>query len=119
MLLICPLFLSSCLFGFDFNLANTIYDDDEKIIKANEYSVLTEKLIGVNLEFESFVRVHRIFDISADSNESCITIELNSELEKGSFKCVLVTPDDQIINILEHLRHAFCFICQVFLKKIT
>ncbi len=87
------------------NYQKSVFDDEDKIIKdkdSHTYKNRIGKTVGneIDLKFSSFTGIETINRI--DVNEEKETIfTLQSTIEEGDFKVVLITPEDEIINILE------------------
>lgn len=87
------------------NEKNDIYDDNERIAQAGD-SFSFYKRIGetsdkkADLKYSRFSGVQTIWAIETDGN-SDINITYDSLVSSGKFKVVLVTPDKEVINIVE------------------
>lgn len=92
--------LSGCISFFDNEKAKALFNDDSMIIENNNYASFNLQSKGLNLKFDDFNGVKGIYYIVA-SKDMTLNIEINSILEEGLFKYVLVTPDKDIITILE------------------
>lgn len=83
---------------------DSIFDDEEKIISDGD-SYTYKQRIGNNskdkldIKYTSFSGMETIYKITT-KEESEITFDFESEVEKGDFKAVLIMPDDQVINII-------------------
>lgn len=84
---------------------NSVFDDENKIIEDKD-SHTYKKRIGktveneVDIQFDSFTGIETINRIELDE-EKDIIFNFKSTIDGGDFKVVLITPDDEIINILE------------------
>lgn len=83
---------------------NSIFNDESKIVKqADSYTYV--KRLGQtidkesNIKFNSFTGMDTIFNITVDESSDVI-INFDSTVDKGDFKVVLISPDDEITNIL-------------------
>lgn len=85
----------------DFSIRNDIYDDDAKIAEINVNSAYTNHDLGVNMTQEGYEGVTKLFQIHSDTSTATLTFEYEANVIKGSFKCVLVTPDHEVITIGE------------------
>lgn len=80
-----------------------IYNDDLKIIdQGDSYSFLYKEDISqgnsVDLKFK-FIGSDTLWEIETN-NEATLNIKYNSNISSGKFKVVLITPENEIINIL-------------------
>lgn len=101
--LLLTLLLSACSSNGD---KKGIYNDNSKIIKEGDSYTYKERKgetteNGCNIEFSSFSGMETIWSIEA-LKEDKITINFNSKVNKGDFKLVLITTDNEVINILEN-----------------
>lgn len=83
---------------------NSIFNDEDKIVKDSDshtYSVRQGKSKGneTDIKFTSFSGTDTIFKITSDT-ESAIVFNFESIVDKGDFKVVLITPDDEIVEIV-------------------
>ncbi|WP_406242370.1 hypothetical protein ACF3M2_19030 [Tissierella carlieri] len=94
--------ISGCDFANDYQKG--IFDDDIEIIKTDDSFIYLEKL-GKDadnkkiIEFKYFTGMDTIYYITANE-DSEITINFESNINKGDFKVVLISPDYEIITIL-------------------
>jgi hypothetical protein len=83
---------------------NSIFDDEEKII-ANRDSFTYRHRIGNNsedeldLKYASFSGIETVYKITTEEKNN-VTFDFESEVEKGDFKVVLITPDSQVVDII-------------------
>ncbi|WP_026477187.1 hypothetical protein [Alkaliphilus transvaalensis] len=93
---------------FDNSKQRAIYDDNSKIVEAfDSYSF--QRRLGGNTEEETnitfnFSGMETLWDITA-SQESTIQILFDAKISKGRFKVVLISPDMEVINILENTQN--------------
>ena len=95
------LFLNGC--NNDYNhqeYVKSIYDNNTKIIEEKRACEFSKYITGIRMDLKYFNGIDTIYSIKAGVNNS-ITIDYNSEVTKGNFKCILITHDLEIINILE------------------
>ena len=90
------------------NYKNSIFDDESKIInQGDSYTYLTRlgKSIGneAGIEFTSFSGTDTIYRIVSDG-ENAVVFSFESIVDKGDFKVVLITPDDEVINIVDGIK---------------
>jgi hypothetical protein len=85
----------------DFSIRNDIYDDEEMIMEIQVNSSYNNHDVGVKMSLSDYEGITNLFEIYAKNNEASLTFEYDAEVTKGSFKCVLVTPDNEIIDIGE------------------
>jgi len=83
---------------------NSIFNDEDKIVKDSDshtYSVRQGKSKGneTDIKFTSFSGTDTIFRITSDTG-SDIVFNFESIVDKGDFKVVLITPDNEIIEIV-------------------
>lgn len=83
---------------------NTIYDQDDKIVSEGDSFYFTDRLGAVNdnnmeLTFKRFYGVQTIWMIEA--TEDILEFNVKAQIESGEFKVVLITPDQQIVNLTE------------------
>lgn len=81
-----------------------IFDDNNKIIsQSDSYSFRNRvgRTLGneSNIEFSFFTGMETIWKINASEKED-IRIEYNSSISEGDFKIVLITPENEVINII-------------------
>lgn len=81
-----------------------VFDDENKIVVQGDsytYSTKKGKCIGneADLKFASFSGMDTIFKITSDGQND-VVINFEAVITKGDFKVVLITPDDEVINIL-------------------
>lgn len=100
-ILIISVFFSGCFLLPDYKIARTVYDNEEQMIKEESLYRLNNNTIGLNLELDSFYGIDTIYYIHSPKN-CTVKFEYSSEVEKGSFKCILISPDKKITNILEN-----------------
>lgn len=83
----------------------SIYNDDSKIIKKDDnYSFINNSRVMVNntlsMEYGTFYGMVTIWEIKSEGKGS-VTVKFNSEVNKGKFKAVFITPDNDVVKILE------------------
>jgi len=82
-----------------------IYDNSKAIVKQHD-SFFFQKRIGntgkneSSICFSKFNGMETLWSIKAEDRGS-ITINYDVEIDKGDFKFVLITPEDDIINLFE------------------
>lgn len=82
-----------------------IYNNEEKILSERDsYSYLRKKLKdeenSINFKFVEFTGIDTAYDITCDK-EIFVNLEYESEILKGEFKVLLITSNNEIVNILE------------------
>ena len=86
-----------------------IYKIDEQIAnEADTYSYLSrvdiegfsKKTNQVHIEFSKFYGTDTIWRIESNGNNT-LELSYKSEISKGKFKLVLVTEDEEVVNLLE------------------
>lgn len=95
--------LSSC--GNINENKQSIYDDDGKIVRSGDSYNYVKKSENstkykVGMTFGTFNGMDTLWRLESEGDAS-FTIEYDSEIDKGKFKCVLISPDDEVINIFE------------------
>lgn len=79
----------------------SIYDKDKEIARQwNTYSY-KDRISGDSLRYSEFSgtdTIHR-FDLA---REETVEISIRSSVAAGRFKCVLITPSNEIIILVEH-----------------
>lgn len=85
----------------DFSIRNDIYDDDAKIAEINVNSAFTNNDLGINMSRSGYEGITKLFQIHSDTSTATLTFEYEAIVTKGSFKCVLVTPNNEVITIGE------------------
>ncbi len=84
---------------------NDIYGNNDKISKPGD-SYSFQSRIGktdeknMDVEYDKFTGVQTIWTINVTQNGE-IEIYVDSQVKKGDFKVVLVTPDQEVIKVLE------------------
>lgn len=87
------------------NYQNSVFDDEDKIVEDKD-SYTYKKRIGktveneIDLKFSSFTGIETINRIKVNEEKEII-FTFQSTIDDGDFKVVLITPEDEIINILE------------------
>lgn len=82
-----------------------IYDDSKEIVKQHD-SFTFKVRIGnsmnneASIKFSTFNGMETLWSINAKNNGS-ITLDYDAEIDKGDFKLVLITPDNEIVKIFE------------------
>ena len=82
-----------------------IYNNEYKIVSENDsYSYLRKKLKNeennMNLKFVEFTGIDTAYNIES-YKEGIITLQYETEILKGEFKVLLITPSNEIVNVLE------------------
>lgn len=82
----------------------SVFDDESKIIKEGDsYSygnrIGETKENKADIKFSSFSGMDTIYKITADEENDAI-FDFEAIVDKGDFKVVLITPDDEIIDIV-------------------
>lgn len=89
------------------NKQSKVYNNDKEIV--NTVDTYTYKVCDGDLNnsgnrkkltFKYFVGMDTIGEVLTQKEDK-IKINFNSNIEKGDFKAVLITPDNKIINIVE------------------
>lgn len=86
------------------NYQNSIFQDENKIVE-NVDSYTYRSRIGksrgnkYDVKFASFSGMDTIYKIKSDG-ENDVVFAFESVIEDGEFKVVLITPDDEIINLV-------------------
>jgi hypothetical protein len=98
------LMLSGCKKITDYQ--KSIYNDNSKIAKeADSYNYLKRisniKENNANIIFDRFYGMDTIWTIDAEK-EGTITINYKSEIKSGSFKAVIIAPDNEVNLIFEN-----------------
>lgn len=83
-----------------------IYDDESQIVESGDSYSFAERLGGadegaLDLEYAGFYGVQTIWTVSSEQATK-LSIEFDSQVRKGKFKLVLVTPEQQLITVLDH-----------------
>lgn len=87
------------------NYQNSVFDDEDKIVEDKD-SYTYKKRIGktveneIDLKFSLFTGIETINRIKVNEEKEII-FTFQSTIDDGDFKVVLITPEDEIINILE------------------
>lgn len=81
-----------------------IYNNEEKIVsKGDSYSYLRRKLESeennMNFKFVEFTGIDTAYTIES-TKEGIIKLQYDSEILDGEFKILLITPKNEIVNIL-------------------
>ncbi len=83
----------------------SVYDDDAQIVQEGD-SYSFAKRTGtleddeLTLEYRRFYGVQTVWSIDAASEQK-LRLEFDSLVQKGKFKIVLVSPDDELLVVLE------------------
>ncbi|AIS52839.1 hypothetical protein TKV_c16850 [Thermoanaerobacter kivui] len=82
-----------------------IYDDDSKIVNVGDsysFSKRIENNINNNLKikYNGFYGMETIWDIKSEGNGAVI-IRFDSQVDRGKFKLVFITPDNEVIKVFE------------------
>lgn len=82
----------------------SIFNDEKKIVKEGDSHTYKTRLGSIknnetDIKFTSFTGSETIYKFKADE-ENNITFNFNSTINNGDFKVVLITPEDEIINII-------------------
>lgn len=82
-----------------------IYDKDKEIVKQNDSATFFKRIGNTTndtlaISFSSFSGMESLWSIKS-KGDNTLTIDYDLDLDKGRFKCVLITPDDEVINIFE------------------
>lgn len=83
----------------------SVFNDDDKIINGED-SYTYKKRIGnmvkdkIDMKFGIFTGIETVNKIKAEKDGELL-FTFQSKINEGDFKVVLITPDDEIINILE------------------
>ena len=105
-LVICPAIIISVIIKGSYagDYQKSIYNDNSKITAvANSYSYLNK--VGTNennktdLEFR-FTGMDTIWELEAEKDTD-IKLSYNSNISGGKFKVVLITPQEQVIDIID------------------
>lgn len=83
---------------------NSIFHDKSKIVREADsytYGSRTSNSRGneYDIKFASFSGMETIYRIKSD-RENDVIVDFEAIVEDGEFKVVLITPDDEIINIV-------------------
>ena len=81
-----------------------IYNNEEKIVsESDSYSYLRRKLENeknnMDFEFVEFTGIDTVYNIQS-TKEGVIELQYKSEILKGKFKILLITPKNEIITVL-------------------
>ena len=87
------------------NYQKGIFDDENKIAEEGDsytYSIRQGKSAGneANIKFTSFWGMDTVFEITS-AGENDVVFNFESVIDNGDFKVVLITPDNEVVNILE------------------
>jgi len=101
-LLVATMLIMGC--SFVSNYQKSIFDDEKKIIKDSDsytYGIRKGNATGneFNIKFSSFTGMETIFKLKSDG-ENHIIVDYESVVKDGQFKVVLITPDDEVIDIV-------------------
>lgn len=82
----------------------SIYDDNNKIVTSSDSFNETDakKSISngkIEETFGDFYGIRTLADITSPGDNESITINYSSNISKGNFKVVLVTPDNKVTEI--------------------
>lgn len=96
------LLFSGC---FGFNMSG-IYEDDTKIAAKADSRSFSHRLGSTSdnqskITYDGFTGAETIWNIESESDGS-ITIEYNSQVDKGDFKLVIIDPQNKVENIFEY-----------------
>lgn len=83
---------------------DSIYDQDNKLIAVGDSFYFTDRLGSVDenqmeLTFKRFYGVQTIWII--ESKQDTLTFAIEPNIKSGEFKVILITPDQQIVNLTE------------------
>ena len=101
-LLVSTMFVIGC--SFVSNYQKSIFHDEKKIIKDADsyiYGIRRGNATGkdLNIKFSSFTGMNTIFKLKSDG-ENDIVVDYESVVKDGQFKVVLISPDDEVIDIV-------------------
>lgn len=86
--------LSGCVITTD---KSEIYDDFNRIVKQGDSYSYLEKLGDIDaLEFKDFSGMETVMYIE---EKSILTLEVDYDVDKGKFKIVLISPEQEIISL--------------------
>ncbi|MTI71636.1 MAG: hypothetical protein FH751_15420 [Firmicutes bacterium] len=95
--------LSGCTYYKNYH--KQIYNDTSEIIKQDDIYTYKDR-VGettkreANIEYGTFNGMETIWKFKSEGKGS-ITIDFNSKLNKGKFKCLLINPKNKVKNIFK------------------
>ncbi|MDR5659311.1 hypothetical protein RH915_07395 [Serpentinicella sp. ANB-PHB4] len=81
------------------------YDDDQYILQEKDNYTFTNRSYqdedeNYAMTFDTFYGVETLWEMDAEA-EGKLFLEYESNLKKGSFRCVLVTPENEVITLFD------------------
>ena len=73
----------------------SIYSDDSEIVKEGDTFSYKHKVSGDTLQYDDFTGMETMWQLNMLESES-IDFDVTSTVSKGQFKCVLITPADEV-----------------------
>ncbi len=86
------------------NYQRSIFNEESKIIKSGDSHSYKDRIGSVredeiDIKFSSFSGTDTIWKVLVEEDVD-IVLDFKSVIDKGEFKVVLITPNDEIVNII-------------------